>query len=113
MTAMTKPTIKSAPRSRQTWIPIIFALVIFIPCIFGFGTKFLELVKLSHTDLEGRFALTPVVNYLLATIGFLCMFVWGAMRGTFHNVEDAKQRMLDVDEMIEEASRRPAEQIRP
>jgi len=111
MTAMTKETVESAPRSRQSWIPIIFGLVIFIPCILGFGTKFLELVKLSHTDLEGRFALTPVVNYLLATIGFLCLFVWGALRGTFHNVEEAKQRMLEFDELIEEASRQPAEQV--
>jgi hypothetical protein len=112
MTAMTKATMERAPRSRQSWIPIIFGLVIFIPCILGFGTKFLELIKLSHTDLEGRFALTPVVNYLLATIGFLCLFVWGALRGTFHNVEDAKQRMLDFDELIDEASRQPAEHVR-
>jgi len=97
--------IRQAGSRRQTWITVIFAIVIFIPCIFGFGTKFLELVNLSHSDQEGRFALTPVVNYLLATMGFLCMFLWGATRGTFHNVEAAKQKMLDDDELIEKASR--------
>jgi hypothetical protein len=96
-----------APGRRQKWFTIIFAIVIFIPCALGFGNKFVELVQLSHGDAEGRFALTPVINYLLATLGFLCMFAWGALRGTFHNVEDAKQKMLDDDKRIDEASRYP------
>lgn len=100
------PQIGSAPARgrRQKWVVIVFAIVIFIPCALGFGNKFVELVQLSHGDAEGRFALTPVVNYLLATLGFLCMFAWGALRGTFHNVEDAKQKMLDDDKRIDEAS---------
>jgi len=59
---------------------------------------------LSRGNFEGRFALTPVVNYLLATLGFLCLFLWGAMRGTFHDVEAAKERMLDTERLIDEAS---------
>ena len=78
------------------------------PLRLGFGNKLLELIQLGKGDAEGRFALTPVINYLLATLGFLCMFLWGAMRGTFHNVEGAKQRMLDDDQRIDEASRRAA-----
>jgi hypothetical protein len=105
---ITNATAECNPNRRQMWVTIIFAVIIFIPCALGFGNKFLELIKLSQTDLEGRFALTPVVNYLLATLGFLCMFVWGAMRGTFHNLEAAKQRMLDDDQRIDEASRRAA-----
>lgn len=118
MTTLTKPPvandrIPSGPSARnsnrvQMWVTVIFGLVVFIPCALGFGNKLLELIHLSRGDAEGRFALTPVVNYLLATLGFLCMFLWGAMRGTFHNVEDAKQRMLDDDQRIDEASRRAA-----
>jgi len=88
-------------RNLVVWI---FAMVIFIPCALGFGLKFLELIRLSRGNFEGRFALTPVVNYLLATLGFLCLFLWGAMRGTFHDVEAAKERMLDTERMIDEAS---------
>jgi hypothetical protein len=118
MSTITKPGAPHAPIStatsprtsgrRQMWVTIIFAIVIFVPCALGFGNKFYELIKLSRGDAEGRFALTPVVNYLLATIGFLCMFVWGAMRGTFHNVEVAKQKMLDDDQRIDAASERAA-----
>jgi hypothetical protein len=103
---ITNESVERNPNRRQMWITIIFAVVIFIPCALGFGNKLFELIKLSQTDLEGRFALTPVINYLLATLGFLCMFVWGAMRGTFHNLEGAKQRMLDDDRRIDEASGR-------
>jgi hypothetical protein len=121
MSTMTEPATKTvrpqipvppsesarAPGRRQKWFTIIFAIVIFIPCALGFGNKFVELVQLSHGDAEGRFAITPVVNYLLATLGFLCMFGWGALRGTFHNIEGAKQKMLDDDMRIDEASRHP------
>jgi hypothetical protein len=118
MTTLTKPPVpddrgptaasRRNPNRTQTWVTIIFGLVVFIPCALGFGNKLFELFKLSQGDTEGRFAFTPLVNYLLATLGFMCLFVWGAMRGTFHNVEDAKQRMLDDDQRIEEASRRAA-----
>jgi nitrogen fixation-related uncharacterized protein len=116
MTTLTRPPIAddrvpSGPTPRnpnraQMWVTLIFGLVVFIPCALGFGNKLLELIQLSKGDAEGRFALTPVVNYLLATLGFLCMFLWGAMRGTFHDVEEAKQRMLDDDRRIDEESQR-------
>ena len=99
-----KPSTAARRRTLVVWI---FAIVIFVPCALGFGLKFLELIRLSRGNFEGRFALTPVVNYLLATLGFLCLFLWAALRGTFHDVEAAKERMLATERMIDEASTEP------
>ncbi|HXY35150.1 MAG TPA: cbb3-type cytochrome oxidase assembly protein [Planctomycetaceae bacterium] len=97
----------SAAARRRTLVVWIFAIVIFVPCALGFGLKFLELIHLSRGNFEGRFALTPVVNYLLATLGFVCLFIWAALRGTFHDVEAAKERMLATERLIDEASAEP------
>jgi hypothetical protein len=45
-------------------------------------------------DAEGAFAVAPIVNYLLATTGFLFLLGWAAANGMFHNIEQPKQDML-------------------
>lgn len=57
-------------RWRQV-LKVAFALSFFLlPAFLGFGNKFLELLALLGSDEDGAFAITPVLNYLLASLGF-------------------------------------------
>jgi hypothetical protein len=64
------------------------------PCFLGFGAKFVELVRVFQGDAEGAFAVAPMVNYLLATTGFLFLLGWAAANGMFTNIEQPKRDML-------------------
>jgi hypothetical protein len=77
------------------------ALAVLLPSLYGFGTKFLELVALSRGDAEGAFALSPIVNYLLASLGFLCLFGWAAMHGMFRDVEAPKYTLLEHEARLD------------
>ena len=74
-------------------------------CFFGFGSKFVELVRLVATDSvvaqEGVFAIAPLMNYLLASAGFLCLLGWAAMHGMFRDIEKPKETMLDVETRLD------------
>lgn len=89
----------------QSIVVSIMAVVILGFCCFGFGSKFVELIKLVKTDdfaaSEGVFAVAPIVNYLLASMGFLCLLGWAAAQGMFHDIEEPKQTMLDLDAEID------------
>lgn len=92
----------SRPRSA---LMILLALVILVPSMFGFGNKLLEFVALSRGDEEGIFALTPLVNYLLASFGFLCLFCWATMNGMFHDIEQPKRTMLENEARLDRLDR--------
>ncbi len=74
-------------------------------CCWGFGSKFVEFVALVWGDeavaVEGAFAVSPIVNYLLASLGFLCLFGWAAAHGMFHDIEKPKRTMLDIEEKLD------------
>lgn len=91
-----------ALKRKQSWITAILAIVLLAPSLFGFGTKFLELIKLSTGESEGWFAISPVVNYLLASLGFLCLFAWAAGHGMFRNIEEPKFQMLEVEQVLDQ-----------
>ena len=86
-------------------IVAILAIVILGFCFFGFGSKFVELVRLVISDeeaaQEGVFAVAPLVNYLLASAGFLCLLGWATAHGMFHDIEQPKQTMLDVESKLD------------
>ena len=86
-------------------VVIVMAVVILGFSFFGFGTKFVELVKLVRDSdsaaAEGVFAVAPLVNYLLASAGFLCMLGWAATHGMFHDIEGPKRTMLEYDEQLD------------
>ncbi len=86
-------------------VVIVMAIVILGFCFFGFGSKFLELVKLVRESdsaaAEGVFAVAPLVNYLLASAGFLCMLGWAACHGMFHDIEGPKRTMLEHEEQLD------------
>jgi hypothetical protein len=97
------PGTRSPHRSRSGWVTtLIFALLILIPCGIAFGTKFKELVELAGGSADGLFAMTPVMNYLLASLGFLCLFVFAIAQGMFRDVEEPKRRMLIQEEQLDE-----------
>lgn len=50
---------------------LLMALAVLLPSLYGFGTKLLEFIALFRGDVDGAFAISPVLNYLLASVGFL------------------------------------------
>jgi len=86
-------------------VVLVLAVVILGFCFFGFGSKFVEFVRLVTSDKEsareGVFAVAPLVNYLLASAGFLCLAGWAAAHGMFHDIEQPKQTMLDVNAKLD------------
>ena len=100
---------KGSSRSKN-WVVGIMGVVILGFCMFGFGSKFIELVVMvrdydSEASVEGVFAVAPLSNYLLASAGFLCMLGWAATQGMFHDIERPKQTMLEQEQILDAASR--------
>ncbi len=83
----------------------VLAVVILGFCCFGFGSKFIEFVRLVSSDepaaKEGIFAVAPLMNYLLASAGFLCLLGWAAAQGMFRHIERPKQTMLEVNARLD------------
>jgi hypothetical protein len=94
-------TPRTTTRS-QTITTIIFALVILIPSLYGFGNKFREFVLLYRGDVDGVFAITPIMNYLLASLGFFCLFFWAIYHGMFRDIEAPKYTMLENERRLDE-----------
>lgn len=88
---------------RRRWLRLLVAAAILLPCLYGFGAKFRELVLLYQGDAEGAFAIAPILNYLLASAGFLLLFGWAAFNGMFHDIERPKQTMLDNEARLDAA----------
>ena len=93
-------------RWRRRLVKTFFALVVLLPCMYGFGSKFWELVVICRGDMTGAFAIAPIVNYLLASAGFLLLLGWAAANGMFHDIERPKQTMLDHEQQLDAMSRR-------
>lgn len=87
---------------RQVWTTIGFALLILIPSMIGFANKFREFVLLFRGDVDGVFAITPVVNYLLASLGFFCLFFWAIYKGMFRDIEAPKFTLLENERQLDE-----------
>lgn len=95
-------TTSAPPRNRRARVmTAIFALVILIPSMLGFVAKFIEFIAVFRGQGEGSFAVTPMVNYLLATTGFFCLFGWALLHGMFREIEAPKQRMLETEEWLD------------
>jgi hypothetical protein len=86
----------------------VTAVVFFLgPAMFGFGTKFYELVRVFQGDASGAFAVTPIVNYLLAGCGFVLLFAWAAKNGMFRDIERPKYDMLENERKLDAREHRP------
>lgn len=84
--------------SLLTWL---FAAAVLIPTILGFANKFLDLVLVVQGDEEGAFAITPIVNYLLATAGFLCLLIWTAAQGAFQDLDGPSRTMFENEQRLD------------
>ena len=87
---------------KHVWTTIGFALLILIPSLIGFANKFREFVLLFRGDVDGVFAITPVVNYLLASLGFFCLFFWAIYQGMFRDIEAPKYKLLENERRLDE-----------
>ena len=56
------------------WTTVIFGLLILIPCFVAFSNKLREFIMLYRGQVDGVFAISPIVNYLLASLGFFFLF---------------------------------------
>jgi hypothetical protein len=89
-------------RRSQVITTIVFALVILLPSLYGFANKFREFILLFRGDVDGVFAITPVMNYLLASLGFFCLFCWAIGHGMFRDLEKPKYTMLEIERKLDE-----------
>lgn len=79
----------------QVITTIVMALLILIPSMYGFVGKFVELVNVLRGDPEGAFAVAPIANYLLASLGFFCLLLWASLGGMWSDIEKPKLDMLE------------------
>ena len=94
--------MKPAKTSRiQSTTVLVMAIVILVPSMIGFVMKFIEFIHTFQGDVAGIFAITPISNYLLASLGFFCLLIWATMNGMFHDIEKPKQTMLDTENMLD------------
>lgn len=90
------PANRGAARLKSS-VLIIMAILILLPSMLGFGAKFLEFIHTFQGEADGAFAITPMLNYLLASAGFFFMLVWAAMKGMFSDIEQPKHDMLKFE----------------
>ena len=86
---------------------VIFMLIFFVPAGVGFSVKLYEFAVTAMTRSEGRFedgrfALVPLLNYLLVFGGMACLLVWAIFNGMFRDVEAPKYTMLENERRLDE-----------
>lgn len=79
------------------WLMGIFIL---IPGGMGFGEKLYQFFHVLRTDDEGRFALIPIATYLLISLGFIFVLIWGSLKGMLSDIEGPKFSMLEREEQL-------------
>lgn len=101
-------TKKSKRINSRIIVTGLLTLLILVPSMLGFADKFQQLIILCKGDAEGAFAITPVVNYLLASLGFFCMLCWATINGMFRDIERPKQQLLDTEARLDATDPRAA-----
>ncbi len=96
----------SHARSRR--ITLLFAVVILTPSLIGFVLKFGEFIHSFREDSQGAFAISPMVNYLLASLGFFCLLLWATKNGAYDDLEAPKYTMLSRELWLDERERQLA-----
>jgi len=72
--------------------------------MWGFGSKFFEFIAIYRGEVDGAFAISPILNYLFASLGFLMLFLWATGNGMFHDIEKPKYTMLENEERLNKAA---------
>jgi hypothetical protein len=89
---------------RKTLVTLTMAVIILVPSMMGFGAKLVEFIHTFRGQRDGVFAITPMINYLLATLGFLCMLIWATLNGMFRDMERPKETMLEQERQLDRDS---------
>ena len=85
---------------------LTMSILILVPSMIGFVMKFIEFVRVFQGEADGAFAITPMLNYLLASLGFFCLLIWAIVNGMFRDLEAPKHYMLEVEAKLDEQSRK-------
>lgn len=92
-------SIKAARiRARVT---LLLAIGILVPSLYGFAGKLWEFVHIYQGDADGAFAVTPILNYLLASGGFLMLLLWATAHGMFRDIERPKEAFLENEALLD------------
>jgi hypothetical protein len=97
------PTTTASSRVKTITL-VVMSIIILVPTMAGFAMKFIEFVHTFRERSDGIFAITPITNYLLASIGFFCMLLWATLNGMFHDIEQPKHQMLETERQLDEAA---------
>jgi hypothetical protein len=100
-----RPPESTTAASWRSWLTIILAVIVLVPSFVGFGTKFWEFLQIYTGQVDGVFAIGPILNYLLASAGFLLLLLWGTLNGMFHDIEQPKFDLLEREEQIDAGSK--------
>lgn len=107
----------ASQKRRSAIATLIFAAIVLLPSLWGFSGKFAEFIALYRGDVDGVFAISPILNYLLASLGFFCLFAWAAFQGMFSDIEQPKRTFLETEEMLDrqlaDEARRPVHEREP
>jgi len=79
----------------KTFVVGFMAVFILIPGAIGFGDKLYQFFHVLRVSDGGRFALLPIATYLLVSLGFVMVMIWGALKGMLSDVEGPKYQMLE------------------
>jgi hypothetical protein len=72
-----------------------------VPAGVGFTVKYLDLLILFGSGEDGAFAIMPIMNYLLSSLGFFMLFFWAVKHGMFRDVEKVKFTMLETERTLD------------
>lgn len=109
---MNAPSKTDGPSPAHRRTVIVLAIVILTFSMYGFGDKFVQFVLVVRGEPDGVFALTPIINYLLASVGFLFLIGWAAANGMFHDIERPKITMLENEQQLDTPRHRNGGAIR-
>lgn len=102
--------MRRAEPSTAWRVTVVLGVLILIPSMTGFVMKFMELASLAESShvagkgligADGAFAITPVINYLLASAGFFFLLLWATLNGMFRDLEHPKYVMLDNEKELD------------
>jgi len=82
-------------------ITLALAVLILIPSMLGFTEKFIQFIAVFRGETDGAFAIAPMINYLLAGIGFFLAFLWATANGMLSDIEGPKHTMLENERKLD------------
>lgn len=95
------PTQPPPFRWRSFLFHLLAVSAFLVPAGVGFTVKYLDLLILFSSGEEGAFAIVPIMNYLLSSLGFFMLFFWAVRHGMFREIEQAKHQMLETERELD------------